>query len=342
MEIEKYRDKGLTGLANLGNTCYLNSCMQVLSHCYDFNNHLEKINPERDLNNIVDSHILKEWCKLKELMWSKNCTIAPNRFVAYVRKISLEKHIELFTGFAQNDLPEFLIFIVDCFHNSLKKNVNMKIEGNVENSLDILAKKCFEMIKNMYSDNYSEIIKLFFGIQVSLIHNPVNNKNLSVTPEPFSLLNLPLAKNSGVCSIYECFDLYTEKEYLEGDNAWLNEDTNHKENVNKCFMFWSLPKILIIDFKRFNNFNKKLNTKVETPVIGLDLSKYVVGYDKDSYIYELFGICNHSGNSSGGHYTSFVKNANNKWYHFNDTNVTEISENNLITEKGYCYFYRKL
>ena len=25
MEIEKYKDKGLTGLANLGNTCYLNS-----------------------------------------------------------------------------------------------------------------------------------------------------------------------------------------------------------------------------------------------------------------------------------------------------------------------------
>jgi ubiquitin C-terminal hydrolase len=44
----------------------------------------------------------------------------------------------------------------------------------------------------------------------------------------------------------------------------------------------------------------------------------------------------------GGHYTAFVKNANGKWYHYNDTNVAEVAmEQQIKTPKAYCFFYRK-
>ena len=55
----------------------------------------------------------------------------------------------------------------------------------------------------------------------------------------------------------------------------------------------------------------------------------------------MFGVCNHSGSCLGGHYTSYVKN-NDKWYHFNDTNISEINENNVISAKTYCLFYKKI
>ena len=34
--------EGLSWLANLGNTCFINSCMQVLSHTYEINNFFDK------------------------------------------------------------------------------------------------------------------------------------------------------------------------------------------------------------------------------------------------------------------------------------------------------------
>ena len=74
----------------------------------------------------------------------------------------------------------------------------------------------------------------------------------------------------------------------------------------------------------------------------LNMSKYVVGYNSNSYVYDLYGICNQSGGVQVGHYNAFVKNSNDSWYHFNDAIISKVDKlNNLISSNAYCLFYRK-
>jgi ubiquitin C-terminal hydrolase len=112
--------------------------------------------------------------------------------------------------------------------------------------------------------------------------------------------------------------------------------------VNKEIQFWNLPNVLIISLKRFSNGIEKLNHLVDFPLENLDLSKYVIGYKNKSFVYDLFGICNHCGTIMGGHYTSFVRNADNLWLHYNDSSVEKIENvTSIISPMAYCLFYRK-
>ena len=279
-----YQNKGLTGLANLGNTCFLNSCLQVLSNTYELNDILNDGSYKNKLNRIPDSAILYEWDLLRQMIWEKNGIVVPGRFVSSIQKISKIKNRDIFTGFAQNDLPEFLIFIIDCFHNALARKVQMSIVGKQDNETDEMAIKCYETIKNMYSNEYSEIWNLFYGVHVSILTSVETNKVLRYTPEPYFMINLPIPSDNKSPSIIDCFDLYVKPELMDGDNAITNDNTGIKEDIYKKLSFWSFPSILTIDIKRFNYQNRKNQILITFPLENLDLSKYVVGYKKEDYV----------------------------------------------------------
>ena len=125
--MEIYKHKGLTGLANLGNTCFVNTCLQILSHTYELNDLLNDEKYKTRLNNKYETALLVEWDNLRTMMWKENCIISPGKFIKTLQKLAQLKKVSLFTGFAQNDMPEFLLFVIDCFHISLQREVKMSI-----------------------------------------------------------------------------------------------------------------------------------------------------------------------------------------------------------------------
>lgn len=341
---DKYANKGLSGICNMGNTCYLNTCLQALSHTYELSDFLEKETYLSRLREVPSTLVLLNWNHLRKMLWSSNCIITPNRFVEVIQKVARAKKRELFSGWQQNDISEFLGFLLECFHESIQREVEIVINGKPENDKDEMAIQCFNMIKKMYKKEYSEFIDLFYGISVSTIQSISTNQLCSYTPEPFFILSLPIpvSKQRKQITLYDCIDEFCKPETLENENAWLNEKTNCREAAIKQIKFWSLPTILVIDIKRFHGHLKKNQILVEFPMEGLSFEKYVCGYRASDYVYDLYAVCNHMGSVHGGHYVAHVKNANGSWYLFNDTSVAKIENNSqIITPYAYCLFYRR-
>ena len=345
MNLEKYDSKGYTGLANLGNTCFLNSCVQVLNHTYEFHAILDSPKTEKYVRvDLPDTQILREWNDLRSVMWSGNGVVSPNKFVSNVQSIAGIKDKDIFTGWAQNDMPEFLLFIMDCIHNSIARSVTMRINGKAENSTDKIAVECYNMLKTTYEKEYSEVMDLFYGVYISEIVSKDATIQHTLRSESYFVLDLPILDGRMMMNtLYDCFDLFTKSEVLDGENAWFNEKTGEKEDVQKRMSFWNFPKVLVIMLKRFTPDGRhRINSRVDFPLENLDLTRYVRGYNASTYVYDLYGVCNHSGNTMGGHYTAFVKHADQKWLHFNDTSVETVqSTQDIITPMAYCLFYRK-
>jgi ubiquitin C-terminal hydrolase len=331
------------GLANLGNTCFINSILQILLIIPNLNNLLNDKSYRNKLNDDINSLLLIEWDFLREEMLKESHdVISPNKFLSVVHHIAKIKNIDIFAGYYQNDVQEFLLFLIDCFHLALKQNIKITISGEFQTEQDKLAIKCYEKIKQMYENDYSEIFNMFHGIHVSRIFNE-NGELISSNPETFYSIDLPLPllDNNKNPSLEECFKLYTSDEILDGDNMYFDERINTKIIAKKNILFWSLPKILIIDIKRFNSRIMKLQQLLNFPLDNFNLSEYIIGYNPEQYMYDLIGVCNHSGGVSGGHYTSFIKDKNN-WYLCNDTQVIKIDDlSQIITPKAYCLFYKK-
>ena len=328
------------GLVNLGNTCFLNSCVQVLQQMYELHSIIDKAKP----NDSPDAIILQEWSVLQKAMSTQHGILSPNRFVNMIQQVARQKERELFTGWAQNDISEFLLFLIDSMHTSCAIPLQIQINGTPENSTDARALICYRFLQSTYSKEYSKIHELLYGTYVTEICHPVKKEIYSAKPEHYFILDLQLFyQDQMFTNIYQCLDAFVSPELMTGDNAWFNENTQQKEEMNRCVSFWNFPNILVILLKRFlPDGQRKLQTLIDFPFENLDLSKYVKGYQAASYKYDLFGVCNHMGGVLGGHYTAYAMNKEKIWHEYNDTSVEPVTDRGrIVSPAAYCLFYRK-
>lgn len=344
LEKNKYSKKGLSGLINLGNKCFMNSILQCLSHTlkltdYFLSGKYIEDDPEQLNKRKPEYFLIISYFNLLRNLWDTNQLIKPKSFCENV-----SKHVQKYFNLQQQDSHECLIYILDLLHRGLEYEIEVNIKGDVKTQTDALMKQSLQQWKMFYEKHYSNIIEYFNG----LCFNQINCSNNSCEHEenvfePFNCFSVNLKNSSDTYNVIDCLDEYfKDKEYID---TWKCSKCN-ETGCYKSTKVWSYPNHVIIHLKRFTNQGQKINHHIDFPLDNLNLTKYVSisKQDPNNYIYTLYAVNYHSGSLDSGHYWSCCKNLDNNWYLFNDGHVSKIhNEQELITKNAYIlFYYRKM
>ncbi|GAA5868046.1 hypothetical protein JCM1840_003663 [Sporobolomyces johnsonii] len=194
----KSGQRGLVGLQNLGNTCFMNSAIQCMSNTKELKDYFlsgaykSELNPDNPLG--MRGQVAEAFGQLIERMWhGTGSSVAPREFKQAVARFAPQ-----FSGYGQQDSQELLAFLLDGTHEDLNRILKKPgtsapdWEGGGDKELVEMAKVCWEQYR---SRNDSVIVDLFQGQYRSTVVCPDCDK-ISITFDPFMYVttNLPVNK----------------------------------------------------------------------------------------------------------------------------------------------------
>ena len=321
----------------MGNTCFLNVCVQWLVGTAEIREALEaSFEKARQVRGEQpnDAFYL-EFLDLLNAMTSPSArgkTMCPARFVKF-----LQTKKALREGPEQADFTEFLFDVIHLLHVGVCRDLDLDAHGHAHAEEE---RRYYELWK------FSEFSELLTGVAVSEIRDRHSRERLGSNAEIFSLLSLPVpAPPPQGLRIEDCFDVYASPELLAGDNAWFNAERGQRQEVLKRIRFRRFPAMLCVYLQRFSSCGT--HKKEDEVRFGkeIDLAAYCCSPAAAAAAkYELYAVCNHFGGIHSGHYLLCMK-SDRRWRVFDDERVWEVSERDVfsgqMSSSAYCLFYRR-
>ncbi|KAG6577706.1 Ubiquitin carboxyl-terminal hydrolase 21, partial [Cucurbita argyrosperma subsp. sororia] len=305
------------GLANMGNTCFINAILQCLTHTAPFVEGLRSVTHDMPCN----SEDLCVLCAIRDhielSLTSMGGIISPLQLVDNLNYFS-----SCFRRYQQEDAHEFL----QCFLDKLER---------------CLVREAKDQIS--FEDDDDLVNNVFGGRLISNLCC-CNCGHCSETHEPLVDLSLEIENVDSLSSALESF---TKVEKI-GDPETKFKCENCKEEVlvEKQLKLEKIPLVTTFHLKRFkadSSFVEKIEKHLEFP-LELDLQPYSVrGCDAEVELkYELYAIVEHTGfSSTSGHYFSFVRSSPDTWHRMDDSMVTPVSEDYVLSREAYILLYKR-
>ncbi|MED6244741.1 hypothetical protein ATANTOWER_022963 [Ataeniobius toweri] len=307
---------GRVGLRNIGNTCFLNAVVQCLSHTRVLRNYCLLKSYKHEKFSKEEAKLMDTFSQVLSGLWDvreEDNVVNPRQFYSIFKEA-----VSYFSGYSQQDAQEFLRFLLDKLHTEINRRPYVKRTGKELEQTYVrfrISEEANAMWKKHLDRDDSIIVDLFSGQLRSSLHCSVCS-HYSNTFDVFCDLSLPIPKKSsrGEVSLQECLDLFSQEEKLDKENSPMCERCNRRTECSKRLSIQRFPQ-------------------------NLDLGPYGP-VDSGSVLYDLYAICNHAGTVNMGHYTACCLDENG-WCFYNDSSVTQLTENQIQTNQAYVLFYQR-
>ena len=312
------------GLANLGNTCFINATLQCLTYTAP----LVNMCLERTHSRGCTARGFCIYCELEGHV--REChdlerpqkSLTPRVLVSHMRAV-----VKHFRPGRQEDAHEYLLGLIEAVQSA---------------SLRVAAKARGETPSQRLAET-TEVQQLFGGHLHSQVVCHACRK-ASSSYEPFLDLSLEL-KNAP--TVTECLRRFTATEKLNGDNQFRCPHCQALADASKRLQVNAPPRVLVLQLKRFG-FGRNGGSKLQKHVEFGERLQLAPFCTRDylatggSTMYELYAALVHEGLSlHGGHYYSYVKPASGVWHRCDDARIAQVSESTVHKEKAYLLFYRR-
>jgi ubiquitin C-terminal hydrolase len=333
--------KGLVGLTNIGNTCYGNATLQAVRHQVDFTlyllqeKHLDILSRKQSNEK---TRLLEKYVELIKKMWTgEGGTEKTREFWGYMVPAAIVAGVDHFRMPVAHDAHEFLVFLLDQFHEALSEQVNMVIKVD---STKPLVKDALQFWKSSFEKSYSPLVELVFTLNQKCIQCEECKKE-SISWETLNMMKVSVPKSQdGPVHILDLM----KKEMKEELEDYTCEGCKKKGNVKVEHRVWRLGNWVIVVLKRNENSGRRINTQVEIPLTLSfnDLFHPLSEEPSRNVEYELFSTIHHHGSAGGGHYTSQAKHpVSGEWSRYDDEAAMKLEKPNL-DESTYIVMYRKV